>query len=568
MKLTGAEIVTECLIEQGVDVVFGYPGGAVIPIYDALYDRMDKIKHVLTAHEQGASHAADGYARVTQKTGVCIATSGPGATNLVTGIATAYMDSSPMVAITGNVSTDLLGKDSFQEVDIMGITMPITKHNYQVTKTCDIAQTIREAFVIAKTGRPGPVLIDITKDALMQSWEFETGIPGERLRELKVSLGIDKDNPKVLNRINESIDKAVELIQNSQRPAVYAGGGIVTSGAQKELLEFVEKIQAPVSCSLMGTGAFPCDHELYAGMVGMHGTKTSNMAFTECDLLVVLGARFSDRVTGKADLFAKGAKILHIDIDLAEVNKNISVHHYVIDDVKSVLTELNNKLEYLDHKQWLDTIRTWKNEDKSFTPANHIPREILKQLRNLFDQEAVIVTDVGQHQMWTAQYFSFRKNDVFVTSGGLGTMGFGLGASIGSQVGSKTKKVILVTGDGSFRMNLNELATVARFNLPITIILMDNNALGMVRQWQDLFYNKRFSQTILPEVDFCAVAKAFGIDAYSLDNLQSFTDVFNKTKDSGKPVLIRCKINPETMVLPMVPPGKALDKILMTKSPV
>lgn len=568
MMLKGAEIVVECLIEHGTDIVFGYPGGAVIPIYDALYDRQDRIKHVLTAHEQGASHAADGYARVTKKTGVCIATSGPGATNLVTGIATAYMDSTPLVAITGNVTTELLGRDSFQEVDIMGITMPITKHNYQVTKAEDIARTIREAYMISKTGRPGPVLIDITKDALMNECEFDTTVPAKRLRELRAAIGIDKCNPKIKKEIEESVDFAVELIRQAEKPAIYAGGGVITSGAKKELLEFAEKIQAPVSCSLMGISAFPCDHELYAGMVGMHGTKTSNMAFMECDLLVVLGARFSDRVTGKTNLFARGAKVLHIDIDMAEVNKNISAYHHVIDDVKCVLEEFNKKLDKQDHGEWLQKLSMWKREDKALLEGRHAPREIIGKLRYLFDQDAVIVTDVGQHQMWTAQYYKFRKNDAFVTSGGLGTMGFGLGATIGAQFGSKGQRVILITGDGSFRMNLNELATVARFNLPIIIILMDNNALGMVRQWQDLFYSRRFSETTLPEVDFCAVAKAFGLDAYRLEDCADFENVFKKAIDSNKPVLIQCKINHDTMVLPMVPPGKAIDNIMMKKAQI
>lgn len=568
MRLKGAEIVVECLIEQGTETVFGYPGGAVIPIYDALYDRKDRIKHVLTAHEQGASHAADGYARVTKKTGVCIATSGPGATNLVTGIATAYMDSTSMVAITGNVSTDLLGRDSFQEVDIMGITMPITKHNYQVTKACDIAQTIREAFIIAKTGRPGPVLIDITKDALMTECEFETEFSDERKHELQAAIGIDKTDPVIVNEINESVEYAVQLIRQSKKPAIYAGGGVITSGAKHELLEFAERIQAPVSCSLMGVSAFPHDHSLYAGMVGMHGSKTSNMAFTECDLLVVLGARFSDRVTGKVNVFARGAKVLHIDIDQAEVNKNISAYHHIIDDVKSVLAEFNKKLEKQDHSEWLQSLSKWKEEDKALLEGVHAPRDMISRMRDMFEEDAVIVTDVGQHQMWTAQYFKFRRNDTFVTSGGLGTMGFGLGATIGSQFGSKGQRVVLITGDGSFRMNMNEMVTAARYNLPIIIVLMDNNALGMVRQWQDLFYDRRFSETTLPEVDFAKVAEAFGFESYRLDCCDGFEEVFKKALLSDKPVLIQCKINHDTMVLPMVPPGKAIDNILMKKAQI
>ncbi|HBN82516.1 MAG TPA: biosynthetic-type acetolactate synthase large subunit [Clostridiales bacterium] len=568
MRLKGAEIVVECLIELGTDIVFGYPGGAVIPIYDALYDRQDRIQHVLTAHEQGASHAADGYARVTKKTGVCIATSGPGATNLVTGIATAYMDSTPLVAITGNVSTDLLGRDSFQEVDIMGITMPVTKHNYQVTNAEDIAKTIREAFIISKTGRPGPVLIDITKDALMNECEFDTTFSEERLHELQAAIGIDKQNPLIAKEINESVDYAIQLIEQAEKPAIYAGGGVITSGAKEELLEFAERIQAPVSCSLMGVSAFPHDHELYAGMVGMHGSKTSNMAFTECDLLVVLGARFSDRVTGKVNVFARGAKVLHIDIDQAEVNKNISAYHHIIDDVKSVLGEFNKKLVKQGHSEWLHKLNKWKKEDRALLEGKHAPREMISKMRELFEEDAVIVTDVGQHQMWTAQYYKFRKNDTFVTSGGLGTMGFGLGATIGSQFGSKGQRVILITGDGSFRMNLNEMATAIRYNLSIIIVLMDNNALGMVRQWQDLFYNRRFSETTLPEVDFTAVAKAFGLDAYRLDCCDDFEEIFKKALKSDKPVLIHCKINHDTMVLPMVPPGKAIDNIMMKKAQI
>jgi acetolactate synthase-1/2/3 large subunit len=568
MRLKGAEIVVECLIENGTDIIFGYPGGAVIPIYDALYDRKDRIKHILTSHEQGAAHAADGYARVKKKTGVCIATSGPGATNLVTGIATAYMDSTPMVAITGNVSTDLIGKDSFQEVDILGITMPITKHNYQVTKAEDIARTIREAFIIAETGRPGPVLVDITKDALMNECEFEESLLEERIKELRAVVGIDKCNPKIVKEITESVEYAVKLIEESKKPAIYAGGGVITSGAKEELLEFAEKIQAPVSCSLMGISGFPCDHELYAGMVGMHGSKTSNMAFTECDLLVVLGARFSDRVTGKANLFARGAKVLHIDIDSAEVNKNISAYHHVIDDVKCVLKEFNKRLTKQDHKEWLDKISNWKKEDKALLEGRHMPREIISGLRDLFDEDAVIVTDVGQHQMWTAQYYKFRKRDIFVTSGGLGTMGFGLGATIGSQFGSKGQRVILITGDGSFRMNMNEMLTAAKYNLPIIVILMDNNALGMVRQWQDLFYDRRFSETTLPEVKFDEIAKAIGFDTYRIDISEEFEGVFKQALKSQKPVLIQCKIDHDTMVLPMVPPGKAIDNILMKKAQI
>ncbi len=505
MKLTGAQIIMECLKEQKVDTIFGIPGGAVLNIYDELYKNSDKITHYLTSHEQGAAHAADGYARATGKVGVCFATSGPGATNLVTGIATAFMDSVPLVAITGNVPVTLLGKDSFQEVDIAGITLPITKHNYIVKDVEELAETIREAFHIAQEGRPGPVLIDIPKDVTAAAAEYE------------------KQEPKALrknhNRYDETdIKKALEMISESERPYVYSGGGTICANASEELLEFVESIKAPVGCSLMGQSSFPAYHEQYTGMIGMHGTKVSNIAVSQCDLLIVVGARFSDRVVSRADRFAQRAKVLHIDIDPAEINKNIRSYHHIIGDVKSVLQELNKRLEKRDSQEWLDQIFSWKKQYPiRITSQNQRAKQIIETLSELTEHKAVVVTEVGQHQMWAAQFYGYHIPRSFISSGGLGTMGYGTGASIGAKVGKPERQVINIAGDGSFRMNCNELITACRYQIPIVVLLMNNKTLGMVRQWQTLFYGKRYAQTDLDyPIDWVKLAEAYGAAGYKL----------------------------------------------------
>lgn len=552
MKLTGAEILIECLLEQEVDTVFGFPGGAVLFIYDALYKYQDKIRHILTSHEQGASHAADGYARASGKVGVCIATSGPGATNLVTGIATAYMDSIPMVAITGNVALNLLGKDSFQEVDITGITMPITKHNFIVRDVNDLADTVRKAFKIAQEGRPGPVLIDIPKDITAKSTEYE---------------------PKKMNKperfveyiSDKAINEAHSLMNQSEKPIIFAGGGVIASDASVELMELVEKLQAPVTLSLMGMGAFPADHELYTGMVGMHGTKTSNMAVTECDLLIAIGVRFSDRVISKLDRFAPKARILHIDVDAAEVNKNVRVERHIIGDVKAVLSRINGGIEKKERVEWLNTIRELKEKyPLKVTGEELTPQYILDKIYELTGGDAVISTEVGQHQIWTAQYYKFTKPRTLITSGGLGTMGFGLGASMGAQIARPDKRVFNIAGDGSFRMNLNELATAVEYNLPVIIVIMNNHALGMVRQWQNMFYDSRFSQTTLDRgTDFVKLAEAFGAVGYHLTRKQDTEEVIKRAMSLNRPVVINCEINRDLKVFPMVPPGAALEDVIV-----
>ena len=494
-KLTGAEIVVECLKEQGVDTVFGFPGGAILNIYDALYQHQDEITHILTSHEQGASHAADGYARATGKVGVCMATSGPGATNLVTGIATAYMDSVPMVAITCNVTNSLLGKDSFQEIDITGVTMPITKYNFIVKDVKRLATVIRRAFTIAQTGRPGPVLVDITKDVTAAACEYEKEVPEEIVRQ--------SDTIR-----EEDMERAVEMIRKSRKPFIFVGGGAVLSNASDELRAFAHKIQAPVADSLMGKGAFDGCDELYTGMVGMHGTKTSNFGITEADLLIVVGARFSDRVTGNASKFARNAKILQLDIDPAEINKNIKVDASVIGDVKVILRKLNARLDPINHDEWIAHIERMKDMYPLRYDKNTLTGPFIVQTINEVTQgDAVIVTEVGQHQMWAAQYYNHRQPRTFLTSGGLGTMGYGLGAAIGAKMGCRDKTVINIAGDGCFRMNMNEIATATRYNIPVVEVIVNNHVLGMVRQWQTLFYGKRYSQTILNDgVDFIKVA--------------------------------------------------------------
>lgn len=544
MQLTGSQIVIECLKEQGVDTVFGYPGGAILNVYDELYKHKDEIHHVLTSHEQGASHAADGYARSTGKVGVCFATSGPGATNLVTGIATAYMDSVPLVAITCNVGVSLLGKDSFQEVDIAGVTMPITKHNFIVKDVESLAKTIRRAFKIAKSGRPGPVLVDIPKDVTGASCEYE------------------KEVPEVVERKTDTIttrdlNAAKELIEKSQKPYIFVGGGAVISDAAQELKEFVEKVDAPVCDSLMGKGAFPGTDERYTGMLGMHGTKTSNLGVSDCDLLIALGTRFSDRVLGNPKKFAQDAKVLHIDVDPAEINKNVVVDQEVIGDLKEVLSRLNEMLPQENHKDWMATIRGKKERFKTTIPEAGLsgPRAI-NYIYEKTKGDAIIVTEVGQHQMWAAQYYPFKRPHQFLTSGGLGTMGYGLGASIGAQIGNPEATVINIAGDGCFRMNMNELATASRNNLPIIEVIMNNHVLGMVRQWQDLFYGKRYSATVLDDgVDYVKLAEALGCKGFRATSMEEFQETFDQALASKQPAVIDVVIDSDDKVWPMVAPG-------------
>ncbi|NLK97902.1 MAG: biosynthetic-type acetolactate synthase large subunit [Epulopiscium sp.] len=552
MQLTGAQILIECLKEQGVDTVFGYPGGSVLNIYDELYKHQHEIRHILTAHEQGAAHAADGYARATGKVGVCIATSGPGATNLVTGIATAYMDSVPMVAITGNVPVSLLGKDSFQEVDICGITMPITKHNFIVKDVKDLADIIRRAFYIAKEGRPGPVLIDIPKDVTAAKADYHYQEP--------------KSIPVYTEYIREKdIEEAINIINQSEKPFVYAGGGIIYGDATEELLQFVEKISAPVTCSLMGQGAFPATHKLYTGMIGMHGTKASNIAATECDLLIAIGARFSDRVVSKLEGFAPNAQVIHIDIDPAEINKNIKTHHYIIGDVKEVLKILNERLEKKTPNGWNQKIEEIMKEYPVAYPQDDTlrPQYIIEKIYEKTNGEAIITTEVGQHQMWTAQYYKFAKPRTLITSGGLGTMGYGTGAAMGAQLGMPEKQVVHIAGDGSFRMNCNELATITAYNIPLVIVVINNGTLGMVRQWQTMFYGGRYSATTLDRgPDFVKLAEAYGAKAYRITTKEELESALQEALSLRKPVLLDCHVDIDNKVLPMVPPGKAIEDVI------
>lgn len=548
MQLTGAEIVIECLKEQGVDTVFGYPGGAILNVYDELYKHSDEITHILTSHEQGAAHAADGYARATGKVGVCFATSGPGATNLVTGIATACMDSIPIVAITCNVGVSLLGRDSFQEIDIAGITMPITKHNFIVKDVKDLADTIRKVFVIARKGRPGPVLIDIPKDVTANKTEYQK----VQIQEWEPSLEICESD----------IDAALKMIAEAKRPYIFVGGGAVLSGASSELYEFVKKVDAPVTDSLMGKGAFPGTDPLYTGMLGMHGTKTSNYGVSECDLLVVVGARFSDRVTGNAKKFAKNAKILQIDIDAAEMNKNVLITEGVVGDIRVVLRALNERLEQQDHHEWIEKIMEYKNRypltyHPEILTGPYIVEEIYRQTKG----DALIVTEVGQHQMWAAQYYQYTKPRTFLTSGGLGTMGYGLGASLGAKVGCPQKTVINIAGDGCFRMNMNEIATAVRHQIPIIQVVVNNHVLGMVRQWQNLFYEKRYSATVLNDaVDFVKLAEAMGAVGIRVTTKEEFAERFAEALTLGKPVVLDCQIDCDDKVWPMVAPGAAISE--------
>ena len=548
MQLTGAEIVIECLKEQGVDTVFGYPGGAILNVYDELYKHSDEITHILTSHEQGAAHAADGYARATGKVGVCFATSGPGATNLVTGIATAYMDSIPVVAITCNVGVALLGKDSFQEIDIAGITMPITKHNYIVKDVNDLADTIRKAFVIAQAGRPGPVLIDIPKDVTANKTEY---VP-EKITPVQPSEDICR----------EDLEHALAMIRESRKPYIFVGGGAVLSGASKELYEFVKKVDAPVTDSLMGKGAFPGTDDLYTGMLGMHGTKTSNYGVSECDLLIVLGARFSDRVTGNAKKFASHAKILQFDVDAAEMNKNVLIDEGVIGDLKVVLSQINKELEQQDHADWIAKIRDYKEKyPLTYHPEGLTGPYVVEEIYRQTEGKAIIVTEVGQNQMWAAQFYKYTEPRTLLTSGGLGTMGYGLGASLGAKMGHPDKVVVNVAGDGCFRMNMNEIATAVRHNIPIIQVVVNNHVLGMVRQWQDLFYGQRYSATVLNDaVDFVKLAEAMGAAGFRATSREEFQETFAKALQLGKPVVIDCQIDSDEKVWPMVAPGAAISE--------
>lgn len=561
MKLKGAQVVIECLREQGVNVVFGFPGGAILPVYDALYDAKD-ITHILTAHEQGATHAADGYARATGKVGVVFATSGPGATNTVTGIATAYMDSVPLVVFTGQVASSLLGKDSFQEVDISGITAPITKHNYIVKDAQRLPDIIRQAFKIARSGRPGPVLVDIPRDIQ------NTVIDYQPVQVDTSYVNEDIFHPQFYRneQIEINIQKAAEAINKCERPVIYAGGGVNISGANHELLRFAEKIKAPVTCSLMGLGAFPGTHPYFMGMVGMHGTRVSNYAISHCDLLIAVGARFSDRVISRADKFATNAKIIHIDIDPAELGKNIDIHIPICGDVKKILQKLIDLVEEKQPNSWNKQIDDWKKEyaSKRTAPKGKLsPRFIIEKLYALTAGKAIITTEVGQNQMWTAQFYKFDEPRTFISSGGLGTMGFGLGAAIGACIGRPDRKVINVAGDGSFMMNSIELATVSRYKLPIVQLVLNNQALGMVRQWQNLFYNKRFSYSTLgPDVDFVKLANAYGIKGFRITSNEEVEDTLKKALEMEQPVLIECMIHPDEMVYPMVPPGAPIDEII------
>lgn len=548
MKLTGAEIVVACLKEQEVDTVFGYPGGTILNVYDALYKHSDEIRHILTSHEQGAAHAADGYARATGKVGVCLATSGPGATNLVTGIATAYMDSVPMVAITCNVNLPLLGKDSFQEVDIAGVTMPITKHGYIVKDVSILADTIRKAFAIARSGRPGPVLVDITKDVTAAQFEYQEKKPE--------ALPVKKKYEE------EDIEKAVALMKEAKKPYIYVGGGAVISGAYQEVRKLSGLLDAPVCDTLMAKGVMDGHSDYYTGMIGMHGTKTSNFGVSECDLLVALGARFSDRVVGNASAFAKNAKVLHIDIDAAEINKNIHSDAFVVGDLKEVLTKINEKLPKQEHPEWIAHIKELKEKyplsyDHSVLSCPYIMEEIDKATEG----KAIITTDVGQHQMWAAQYYKYSEPRTFLSSGGLGTMGYGLGACIGAKCGRPEKICINIGGDGCFRMNMNELATASRYQIPIIQVVINNHVLGMVRQWQTLFYEKRYSQTVLDDgVDFCMVAKGLGCEAFRVTTKEEFDEAIRKAIELKKPVVLDCMIGEDDKVFPMVPAGAPISE--------
>lgn len=550
MKLTGAQIIIEALVEQGCDRVFGYPGGQVINIYDELYKNQDRIKHIITAHEQGAAHAADGFARATGKTGVVIATSGPGATNLVTGIATAYLDSVPMVAITGNVPCSLLGRDSFQEVDICGITLPITKHNYIVKDVNDLADTLREAFRIAKSGRPGPVLVDVPKDVQVSSCDFENAVIAPPFESPKAD--------------SEDIKQAAEMIAASNKPYIYCGGGVISSGASREVIDFAELIDAPIGCSMMGVSAVPTSNKRFLGMQGMHGHYASSMAQAEADLVIAIGARFSDRATGNKDVYVRNCNILHIDVDAAEIDKNITTQLGINGDVKETLRKLISAVSPANHPAWNAEIDKFKEKEASFEPKSDImtPYDVIDTVNAKMPEDAVIATDVGQHQMWVAQRYRFEKPRTFVSSGGLGTMGFGMGAAIGAYIASE-KPVVLFTGDGSFGMNLNELATAVSCNVPLIVVIMNNGVLGMVRQWQTLFFNKHYSNTTLcRQTDFVKLAEAFGAMGFRAADTDELAKALDEAIAAKRPAVIDCTISKDEFVLPMLPPGGSIDDII------
>ena len=549
MQLTGSEIVIECLKEQGVDTVFGYPGGTILNVYDALYKHSNEIRHVLTSHEQGAAHAADGYARATGKVGVCMATSGPGATNLVTGIATAYMDSIPVVAITANVTLPALGKDSFQEVDIAGVTMPITKHSFIVKDVTKLAETIRKAFYIAKSGRPGPVLVDITKDVTANTTEYTKEEPVKEEKKSRYTM--------------DQIDEVAKMIDEAQKPFIFVGGGAILSGASKEVCELARIIDAPVCDSLLGKGAFDGNDERYTGMLGMHGTKASNLGVSECDCLIALGVRFSDRVIGNPKHFAENAKIIHVDIDAAEINKNIKTDAALIGDLKEILSKLNKHVSKSEHKEWMEHILDLKKQfplkydDKDLTCPYFI-----EALDKATKGEAIITTDVGQHQMWAAQFYHYSEPRTFLSSGGLGTMGYGLGACIGAKLGRPDKTVVNIAGDGCFRMNMQELATASRYNIPIIEVVINNQVLGMVRQWQTLFYGHRYSQTVLNDaVDYCKVAEALGCVAFRVEKKEEVLPAITKAMECKRPALIEVVIHEDDKVFPMVSPGTPISDV-------
>ena len=547
--MNGAKIVLACLREQKVDTVFGYPGGAVIPLYDALYDE-EEIYHIRTAHEQGAVHAADGYARSTGKVGVCIATSGPGATNTVTGIATAYMDSVPMVIITGQVPTSLLGRDSFQEIDITGVTLSVTKHNYLVRSINVLADTLREAFEVARSGRPGPVLVDIPKDIFLTEYDYD-----------KAEITDNNDLEDIYVGKND-LPRVIELINNSKKPIIYGGGGIKISNACEELRKFAEKGDIPVVSTLMGLGSINRNHPLSLGLVGMHGFRENNLGVTNSDLIIAVGARFSDRVIGHAQGFAPKAKIIHIDIDATEMNKNINTEIFVLGDLKKILNTLIEKINPKDNSSWKEEIEGYKSlkeeNNLQFTPKN-----ILSIFNESMEEDTFVVTDVGQHQMWSAQYWKFISERSFVSSGGLGTMGFGLGAAIGAKMGNFNNSVLLVTGDGSFRMNCNELVTIARYSIPITILLLNNQCLGMVRQWQKMFSGRRYSQTDIDDcVDYVKLVNAYGIEGFKVNNLDDLRQTLENKDFKDKPLFIECVIDKDDCVFPIVPPGKAIDNLI------
>ena len=553
MELNGSDIIIKCLIEQGVDTIFGYPGGAILNVYDSLYTHSDKINHILTSHEQGAAHAADGYARASGKVGVCFATSGPGATNLVTGIATAFLDSVPLVAITANVGRSLLGKDSFQEIDILGVTMPITKHNFIIKDAQDLAPTIRKAFQIAVEGRPGPVLIDVTKNATAEMAEYEPVEP-------------EFIDTRGYTYSPEDIDEALSMIRSASKPMIFIGGGTVIAGANEELLEFANIVDAPVCDSLMAKGAYDTTRPRYTGMLGMHGTKASNLGVSRCDLLIAIGTRFSDRVIGNSKHFASNAKIIHIDVDAAEINKNIKVDLGIVGDARKIVKDLNSLLEQQNNPHWMKEIRDLKDNFPMTYPAGLTGPLVIEKVSEMTNNDAIVVTDVGQHQMWAAQFYQFKFPRQLITSGGLGTMGYGLGAALGAKMARPDKTVINFAGDGCFRMNLNELATASRYNIPIIEIVLNNEVLGMVRQWQDLFYGQRYSHTILKDkVDFCKVAEGLGCKAFKVETVDQLEPAIAAALDHDGPVVIECMIGKDEKVWPMVAPGKAISEVFDQK---